>query len=189
MTAHEEVAVSAKIRYWPCHPCTHLGSWPDQKQLAQVSSSMEKGSVYRIVRDGLSPSVKAHSLLSKNNLILNSSLQFSPCFCEHLLSARCPAILSREWKSTRLFLIVSCDSQMTFQIQGRMFRPSCPSCPSMATMPLMRRPPTPTVGQMGSPSRAYSLQILLDHIPHTTMTGLPSPNIPTAHCSEMSSGR
>jgi hypothetical protein len=150
---------------------------------------MKKGSVYRIERDGLSPSVKAHSLLSKNNLILNFSLQFSPLFCEHLLSTRCPAILSREWKSTHLFLVVSCDSQMTFQIQGRTFRPSCLSCPSMATMSLMRRDPTPTIGQMGSPPRAYSLQIILGHIPHSTMTGLPSPSITTAHCSEMSSGR
>ena len=150
---------------------------------------MKKGSVYRIERDGLSPSVKAHFLLSKNNLILNFSLQFSPLFCEHLLSTRCPAILSREWKSTRLFLVVSCDSQMTFQIQGRKFRPSCLSCPSMATMSLMRRDPTPTIGQIGSPLRAYSLQIILGHIPHSTMTSLPSPNITTAHCSEMSSGR
>jgi hypothetical protein len=150
---------------------------------------MKGGSVYRIERDGLSPSVKAHSLLSKNNLILNFSLQFSPLFCEHLLSTRCPAILSREWKSTRLFLVVSCDSQMTFQIQGRTFRPSCLSCPSMATMSLMRRDPTPTIGQMGSPPRAYSLQIILGHIPHSTMTSLPSPSITTAHCSEMSSGR
>jgi hypothetical protein len=112
-----------------------------------------------------------------------------PLFCQHLLSTRCPAILSREWKSTRLFLVVSCDSQMTFQIQGRTFRPSCLSCPSMATMSLMRRDPTPTIGQMGSPPRAYSLQIILGHIPHSTMTSLPSPNITTAHCSEMSSGR
>jgi hypothetical protein len=144
---------------------------------------MKKRSLCHIMKSTWGP---LHSLLSKNSLL---SFSNSPLFCVHLFSARCPAILSREWKSTRLFLVVSCDSQMTFQIQGRMFRPSYLSCPSMTHMLLMRRPPTPTVGQMGSPSRGHSLQILLNDIPHSTMTSLPSPNIATAHCSEISSGR